>query len=259
MTDAGFDQIGRIELQRAGQPQAKLEGRKPTAQPLHQVCVHADRSAKLSGRVGKAMHDRAQREMPGGVHVVRLDPPARGGDETGGRGRLGPRFGSRTVPVREPRFDRTAPLRRQGRGGQVPVFVEPGHYLAAGRIDEAMAKAQLVIDTERRAFDMKTAAGAQFLHEAGIEPAWQIAAARQIAEGKVFGEIRCGLFHPIEVIGDGEMLGDVALPGWHRAAMCLGPIGHQLVALTLWLATDGSRRGDGRMARPICEISDIVR
>jgi hypothetical protein len=48
-------------------------------------------------------------------------------------------FGQRTIPVREPPFDRAALLRRQWRCGQVPVLFKPGHDLAVGRIDEPPA------------------------------------------------------------------------------------------------------------------------
>ena len=91
------------------------------------------------------MHDRTEREMSGRIDITGLYPSARGGNETGGCDRLGPRFGHRSVPAREPSFDRAALMRCQWRGGEVPVFVEPGHDLAVGRIDETMAEAQPVI------------------------------------------------------------------------------------------------------------------
>ena len=111
------------------------------------------------------------------------------------------------------------------------MLVKPGHDLTVDRIDEAMAEAQPVIapggvDAKRGAFDMKAGAGAQFAREADIEPAGQIAAARQIAEAKFVGEIGFRLLHPVEVISDREMLGHIALPGRHRAAIRLDPIRH---------------------------------
>lgn len=57
MTDAGFDQISRVERQCAGHPQGWFKGRKAAALLLHESCIHADRSAKSTGGVG-AMNSR---------------------------------------------------------------------------------------------------------------------------------------------------------------------------------------------------------
>ena len=73
---------------------------------------------------------------------------------------------------------------------------------------------------------MKAAAGAQFARETDIEMARKPGAAEQIAEAQRFGEIRLGLVEPVEIIGDREMLGDVALPRRHRAAIGLDPVLH---------------------------------
>ena len=78
------------------------------------------------------MHHRTEGKMPGSVNIAGLDPPARGGNETVGRDRLGPLFRCRPVPMGQARLDRAALSRRQRRGGQVPVFVEPCHHLAVG-------------------------------------------------------------------------------------------------------------------------------
>jgi hypothetical protein len=112
-----------------------------------------------------------------------------------------------------------------------------------------MADAQPVIDAERRALDMKAAAGAQFAHEAGIEAARQVSAARQIAEAKFVGKIRFRLFHPVEVIGDGEMLAHIALPGRHRAAIGLGPIRHLFTAVTSVVGKVGRVRQEAEARR----------
>ena len=45
-------------------------------------------------------------------------------------------------------------------------------------------------------------------------------------KAKFVGEIGFRLFQPIEVVGDREMLGRVALPGRHSASIGLGPISH---------------------------------
>ena len=176
------------------------------------------------------MHHRTECEMTGRVDVTGLDPPARGGDETGGRDRLGPRFGHRTVPDREPPFDRAALLRRQWRRGEVPMFVEPGHHLAIGRIDETMAEAQPVIAPWRRRSVLRSrhescrrrAVRARSGHRTGV------AGLRGAADRR--GQVRrrdlLPPLPPVEVVGDGEMLGHVALPGRHRAAICLDPVRH---------------------------------
>ena len=177
--------------------------RRSKAAPLllRETGIHADRRAKLTGGVGKPVHDRTERKVAGSIDVALLDTPARGRDETGGRDRLAPRFGVRAVPDRHPLLDSAALLRRQWRAGQVPVFVEPGPDLTVGRIDDTMTEMQPVIarfDTKRRALDMKAAAGAQFAHEADIEPPDQVAAPRQIAQTELVAEIRFRLFQPVE-------------------------------------------------------------
>ena len=165
------------------------------------------------------------------------------------------------------RLDRAALSRRQRRGGQVPVFVEPGHHLAVSRIDNTVAEPQPVvmslccdslgmhtlcidtlgidslgIDAKRGALDMKAGTGAQFANETGIEPARQISPARQIAEPKFVGEIRLRLFHPVEVVGDREMLGHVALPGRHAAAIGFGPMRHRFTAMMNGIGKVAPRR-----------------
>ena len=89
-----------------------------------------------------------------------------------------------------------------------------------------MAQAQPVIDAQRRALDMKAGTGAKFAYEAGIDPAGKVGAARQIDEAKFVREVGIRLLEPIEVIGDREVLGHVALPGRHPATIGLGPIRH---------------------------------
>ena len=53
-----------------------------------------------------------------------------------------------------------------------------------------------------------------------------------VSEAQFVGEIGFRLFQPIEVTGDREMLGQVALPGRHRAAIGLSPVRHQVTAIT---------------------------
>ena len=89
-----------------------------------------------------------------------------------------------------------------------------------------MPEPQPVIDRDWRALDLKAAAGAQFAREPDIEPADKPAAAQQRAEPEALGEVAFALLEPIEIIGDREMLGDVAFPGRHGAAIGLDPVGH---------------------------------
>src|SRR5947209_5519711 len=95
------------------------------------------------------------------VDIARLDPAARGRDETGIALRLGTLLDGRALPYREPATDRA--LLRAGKPAspQVPLFGDPGHRLAIGRVDKAMPEPQPVIERDRRAFDLKAAAGAQ--------------------------------------------------------------------------------------------------
>ena len=121
--------------------QGQLEGRKATPLLLHESGIHADRCTKLTGGVGKAMHNRTESEVARHVDVTGLDPTAGGGDETVCRDRLGPQLLIWTIPEREPACDYTALLRCQRRGRQLPVLLQPGHDLAIGRIDKTMAQA----------------------------------------------------------------------------------------------------------------------
>ena len=179
------------------------------------------------------MHDRTESEVARRVDVTGLDPTAGGGDETVCRDRLWPQLLIWTIPEREPACDRTALLRCQRRGRQLPVLLKPSHDLAIGRIDKTMAQAQPVVDAQRRALDMKTGTGAKFACEAGIDPAGNVGAARHIDEAKFVREVGIRLLQPIEVIGDREVLGHVALPGRHRATIGFGPIRHDAISITL--------------------------
>src|SRR5205085_10637374 len=132
---------------------------------------------------------------------------AGGRTKAGIAGRLGSFFGRRALPYREACRDRLLPLGRQRRGGHVPTLLDPGHRLAVCRIDKAMAELQPALKPDRRALDMKAAAGAQFARETDIEMARKPGAAEQVAEAQRFGEIRLGLVEPVEIIGDREMLG----------------------------------------------------
>jgi hypothetical protein len=97
----------------SGQPQGQLEGRKAASLLLHEGGIDADRSTKVTGGVGTAMHDRTESEVACRVDVARLDPTAGGGDETVCRDRLGPQFLIWTIPECEPACDPTALSRCQ--------------------------------------------------------------------------------------------------------------------------------------------------
>src|SRR5437763_9741829 len=97
-----------------------------------------------------------------------------------------------------------------------------------------MAEPEAAFEREGRALDLKAAAGAQFAREADVEMARKGRAAQQFAESENLGEIRLRLVEPVEIIGDREMLGHVALPGRHRAAIGLDPVLHEM-----WLRAVG--------------------
>ncbi len=78
---------------------------------------------------------------------------------------------------------------------------------------------------------MKTGTGAKFACEAGIDPAGNVGAARHIDKAKFVREVGIRLLQPIEVIGDREVLGHVALPGRHRATIGLGPMRHDAISI----------------------------
>src|ERR1700722_9571364 len=93
-----------------------------------------------------------------------------------------------------------------------------------------MSQTQAIVafraDADRRALDLKAGTGAQFTREAGVEPAGEAAAAQHLAKAEFICEGRLGFFQAVEIIGDGEMLGDIALPWRHAAAIGLDPIRH---------------------------------
>ena len=240
MTDAGFDEIGGVEGQGAGNTQGQFEGRKAAPAFLHIPGVHADRGADLTGRIGKAQYHGAKGELAGGVDVGVLDPPARRRNKPGGRGGLGPRFGFGAVPDAKARANGLPPRSGQRRAGQVPVFVEPCDDVAGRRIHDAVAKAQFIaVNREYGAFDMKAGAGAKLTRETSVHAARQCRTAPWTVEAEFIGEVRLRFFQTVEVIGDREVLGDIALPGRHRATVGLGPIGHDPVLY--WLVENGSR------------------
>ena len=148
-------------------------------------------------------------------------------------------------------------VRGQGGGGQVPVFVEPRHDLAVGRIDDAMAEAQPVVKAQCRAFDVKAGPGAQFAGETRVDASRPVRAAQRMAGNEGLGEVGVRLLQPVEVIGDREMLGHVALPGRHRAAIGLDPVRHRALSFhpcgfrgAPRPATDGPCAVRGRLCQP---------
>jgi hypothetical protein len=91
-----------------------------------------------------------------------------------------------------------------------------------------MAEPQSTLEREGRAFDMKAAAGAQLAHEPQVEAAVKPGAAQQVAQVQQVGEVALGIGQPVEIVGDREVLGDVAFPGRHRAAIGLAPAVHRV-------------------------------
>src|ERR1043165_3410179 len=106
------------------------------------------------------------------------------------------------------------------------MLVDPGHGLAIRRVDKAVPDSQSLVQAEHGALDLKAAAGAQFAREADIEPPRKTAGPQSLAEAERLGQVGLSLFESREIIGDREMLGDVAFPGRHRAAIGLDPIRH---------------------------------
>ena len=104
--------------------------------------------------------------------------------------------------------------------------LDPGDGLAIGRIDKTVAEAQAARRAERGAFQMKAAAGAQLAGEAEVEAAGEAAGAQPIGESERVRQGAFGLLEPLGVIGDREMLGHVAFPGRHGAAIGLKPVLH---------------------------------
>src|ERR1700760_3352660 len=94
-----------------------------------------------------------------------------------------------------------------------------------------MTRAQLISDAQRRALHMEAGTGAQFALEAGIDPADDDGALRQIAETEFIRKTGVCLLEAIEVVADREVLGHVALPGRHRATIRLDPVRHGAVSL----------------------------
>ena len=178
------------------------------------------------------MHDRTESEMAGSVDVAGLDPTERGGDETVCRDWLGPQ---------SPHLDQSRP--RAGLRSHRVVVMSVARRTAPSARRNQVTTSPLAestkrwprrnpsVDAQRRALDMKTGTGAKFTCEAGIDPAGKVGAVRQIDEAKFVGEVRIRLLQPIEVIGDREVLGHVALPGRHRATIGLGPIRHDAISV----------------------------
>src|ERR1700749_1418030 len=102
---------------------------------------------------------------------------------------------------------------------------------------------------------MKTGTGAKFTCEAGIDPAGNVGAALHFDETKFVREVRIGLLQPIEVIGDGEVLGHIALPGRHCATIGLGPMRHDVIPVrpykSMPVRTEVSRVATSSRPRPL--------
>src|SRR5437764_13183071 len=112
MRDAGLDEVGLVEPERAPDPLRELEGRETALALFHEFAVAADRRAGLDAGIGKAMHDCGEPEMPRAVEIRRPDPAARGRDKAFGAFGLGPNFGDGPLPGREPSVKRAALLAR---------------------------------------------------------------------------------------------------------------------------------------------------
>src|SRR5689334_5190873 len=95
-----------------------------------------------------------------------------------------------------------------------------------------MTEPQAVLDSCRRTFDVEATASAQFAGKAHIETPFEPAGAQHFTKPKFGGKMGLRILEPIEIIGDREMLGDIALPGRHGAAIGLHPIRHRFRSLT---------------------------
>src|SRR5262249_3056203 len=167
--------------------QTQLEGREAAPALFHEFRVHADSRAGLDARVGKAVHDRLDPEMPRRIEVAGPDPAARGRNEAFGALRLRPLLRHGPFPGRNPVDESIAFCRRERCLRYIPALVDPGHCLAVSRVDKAMAEPQAVIDAEHGAFDLKAAAGAEFARKPHVELPRKTACPQPLAESERLG------------------------------------------------------------------------
>src|SRR5439155_152091 len=106
---------------------------------------------------------------------------------------------------------------------------EPSHRLASRRVDHLMAELQRAgIDARHGAQNVKTGPGSQLLLKGRVPARWAIAHAsiEAIAYSGEIEEVPRRVGEPIEVIGDGEVLDDVAFPRVDDAPIGLEPLSH---------------------------------
>src|SRR5690349_4869149 len=105
-----------------------------------------------------------------------------------------------------------------------------------------------LIDANDRAQDVKDGAGAQLLGEADIKTCrghserW----AKRFGLARQLQEISPRIGKALKVVGNGEMLDDIALPGADDATIGLDPIGHADILVAAQLLRATTRQGDRR-------------
>ena len=99
------------------------------------------------------------------------------------------------------------------------------------------------IDGRHGGQDVKPGAGAQLVLKGRVTPAWPMAHAgiEDIALSDEVDEVPRRVGEPIEVIGDGEVLDDVAFPRVDDAPIGLEPLCHSARSSVL---SGGAIRGD---------------
>src|SRR5262249_31615173 len=123
-------------------------------------------------------------------------------------------------------------------------FHEPGDRLAARRVDYLVAELQRAgVDAGDSGQNVKSSPGAQLGLEGGkpARRAMAPAGAVGIAEPDEIEIVARRVREPVEIVGDGEVLDDVALPRVDHAAIGLEPIGH-LDSLVSWPSERSERR-----------------
>ena len=175
----------------------------------------------------EAVDERRKRQPPTRIQIHRLDPIAHRRNKLFERRRLGTAFDGGSRPDQKAPADCLTKISRgNGAAGVVERLLDPSRDFTIGGVDDLVTKPNRVfVDCDRSAQNVKAGAGAKLADKPDVKAAE--GGVGKVAQAQVFRRRHGRIRQPVEIIGDREMFGDVALPRGHDAATGLDPGRHR--------------------------------
>ncbi len=168
---------------------------------------------------------------PARIQIHRLDPIAHRWNKLFERRRLGTAFDGGSWPGQKAPADCLTMVSRQSSRRVIERLLDPSRDFTIGRVDDLVTKPHRgFVDCDRSAQNVKAGAGAKLADKPDVKAA--LGGAGKVAQAQVLRRCHGSIRQPVEIVGDCEMFGDVALPRGHDAATGLDPGDHRASSQT---------------------------